>query len=150
MLQMDCFLVKVGNLTGHGINWKARERNFVSGADADHRRQNQHLMLDAGDILLTSSAHSPIYIARKVDIVSELPQWLRGEASFVGEVMRLRTKNGIDPYVLLAYLRLPSTQQKILTLVRGQTAHLHSRGHTYHVDPKSNSQSPFRIPSTGR
>ena len=121
------FLVKVGNLTGHGINWKARERNFVSGTDAKRRRQNRHLMLGTGDILLTSSAHSPVYIARKVDIVAELPQWLRGEASFVGEVMRLRTKRGIDPYVLLAYLRLPTTQQKILNLVRGQTAHLHPR-----------------------
>ena len=121
------FLVKVGNLTGHGINWQARARNFVAGIEEVKRRNNIRLMLRKGDILLTSSAHSPVYIAKKVDIVGTVPKWVGGEASFVGEIMMLRVKKQLDPVVLLAYLRLPSTQQQILTLVRGQTAHLHPK-----------------------
>ena len=119
------FLVKVGNLTGRGINWTPRSRNFVSGQEADKRRPNVRLMLRASDILLTSSAHSPVYIAKKVDLVNAVPEWVGGEASFVGEIMMLRSKQGLDPAVLLAYLRLPSTQQQIQSMVRGQTAHLH-------------------------
>ena len=121
------FLVKVGNLTGHGINWEARDRNFISGTEEVKRRKNARLMLMQGDILLTSSAHSPVYIAKKVDIVGAVPKWVGGEASFVGEVVMLRVKEGIDPVVLLAYLRLPSTQQRIRSMVRGQTAHLHPK-----------------------
>lgn len=78
------FLVKVGNLTGQGINWTARARNFIANPEADMRRQNASLMLRPGDILLTSSAHSPVYIAKKVDIVSAVPAWVGGQASFVG------------------------------------------------------------------
>ena len=121
------FLVKVGNLTGHGINWEARDRNFISGAEEIKRKKNVRLMLMQDDILLTSSAHSPVYIAKKVDIVGAVPKWVGGDASFVGEIMMLRVKEGVDPVVLLAYLRLPSTQQQIQSMVRGQTAHLHPK-----------------------
>ena len=121
------FLVKVGNLTGRGINWEARDRNFTSGNEEIQRRKNLPLMLVRGDILLTSSAHSPVYIAKKVDIVDTIPEWVGGEASFVGEVMKIRVKEGIDPFILLAYLRLPSTQRQIQSMVRGQTAHLHPK-----------------------
>ena len=120
------FLVKVGNLTGRGINWEARERNFVDGLEEDKRRKSPRLMLRKRDILLTSCAHSPVYIAKKVDIVGEVPKWVGSDASFVGETMMLRVKDGVDPYVLVAYLRLPSIQHRIQTMVRGQTAHLHT------------------------
>ena len=121
------FLVKVGNLTGHGINWEARDRNYVSGAEEFNRRDNIRLMLKQGDILLTSSAHSPIYIAKKVDIVGQIPEWIGGNSSFVGEVMMIRVNDEVDPIVLIAYLRLPSIRQQIQSMIRGQTAHLHPR-----------------------
>ena len=119
------FLVKVGNLTGRGINWEARDRNFITGPEAVKRKRNSLLMLNKNDILLTSSAHSPVYIAKKADIVGNVPKWVGGEASFVGEVMMLRVREEVEPTILLAYLRLPSTQQQIQWMVRGQTAHLH-------------------------
>ena len=119
------FLVKVGNLTGRGIDWTPRNRNFISDPELAKRRRNLRLMLRDNDILLTSSAHSPVYIAKKVDLVNDVPEWVGGEASFVGEIMMLRCKQGLDPAILLAYLRLPSTQQQIQSMVRGQTAHLH-------------------------
>ncbi len=117
------FVVKVGNLTGNGINWIARDRNFVSPTETPRRHD---LMLRKGDILLTSAAHSPIYIAKKVDIVDRVPQWVGGIASLTGEVMLLRANPArIDPFVLLAYLRMPTTTQQLQMLIRGQTAHLY-------------------------
>ena len=99
------FLVKVGNLTGSGIRWVARERNFISGSAAEKIGQNPNLILRAGDILLTASAHSPIYIAKKVDVMVRVPDWIGGKASFVGETMMLRPRKGVDSYHLLAFLR---------------------------------------------
>ena len=118
--QGGVFAVKVGNLSGAGIDWTPRERNFVqpdSVSDA--------LWLEPGDILLTSSAHNPKYIAKKVDIVLEIPDYVGGRATFVGEVLRLRARPGvIDPFELLAILRDPKRRALIQGMIRGQTAHL--------------------------
>lgn len=120
------FVVKVGNLTGNGINWIARERNFISVAEKEKRQKSKQLMLRKGDILLTAAAHSPIYIAKKVDILEHIPEWVGGSASFVGEVMLIRPNQKlIDPYILLAYLRMPTTTERLQMLIRGQTAHLY-------------------------
>lgn len=119
------FLVKVGNLTGNGIDWSPRDRNFV---DPSVYRVNGSgdRYLGSGDILLTSSAHTPVYIAKKVDIVTAIPSEIGGKASFVGEVMLLRVDSEkVDPFVLLAYLRLPSVTKEIQAMIRGQTAHLY-------------------------
>ena len=121
------FLVKVGNLTGQGINWDARDRNYIFGIEANKRQQDARLILKKGDILLTSSAHSPVYIAKKIDVVGAIPEWIGGKASYVGEVMMLRPKKGVDSYLLVAYLRLPAIQKQMRSMTRGQTAHLHSK-----------------------
>lgn len=114
------FIVKVGNLTGHGIDWTPRDRNFVNPKSVSDR-----LTVQPGDILLTSSAHNPIYIARKVDIVGDIPIHVGKSITFVGEVLRLRARpDRIDPFQLLAILRHPSTKEDIRQLIRGQTAHL--------------------------
>lgn len=122
------FVVKVGNLTGNGINWSARDRNFVKWEEKEKRNKKAgQFMLREGDILLTAAAHSPVYIAKKVDIVSEIPPWLGGEASFVSEIMLIRPNRAlIDPYALLAYLRMPETTEHIQRLIRGQTAHIYA------------------------
>lgn len=117
------FLVKVGNLTGAGISWIARERNFVESGLARYNRPDR--LLQPGDILLTSSAHAPRYIAKKIDIVTSVPSWVGGRASFVGEVMILRPKHEVDAFRLLAYLRLEPVVHSLQNLIRGQTAHLH-------------------------
>jgi type I restriction enzyme M protein len=120
--EQGLFVVKVGNLTGQGVSWRPRERNFVGEQEANRRRRGRALLLQRFDILLTSSAHSSRYIAKKTDIVVDLPY---GEASFVGEVALIRVKPGVlDPFVLLAYLRHPQTVARLQSLVRGQTAHL--------------------------
>ena len=67
-----------------------------------------------------------LYIGKKVDIVTRIPDWVGGEASLVGEVMLIRPDpRHVDPFVLLAYLRAPGTMEKIQKMIRGQTAHLH-------------------------
>jgi type I restriction enzyme M protein len=122
------FLIKVGNLTGNGIKWASRDRNFVDEKESAKRIRCEGIMLKKYDILLTSSAHSPVYIAKKVDIVWRIPDWLGRKASFVGEVMLLRPKmEVVEPFVLLAYLRMDTTGQEIRAMIRGQTAHLHPR-----------------------
>ncbi len=121
------FLVKVGNLSGKGIEWAARDRNFIPLSEQEKRRK-ANLLLQVGDILMTSSAHSPVYIAKKVDIITEIPRWVGGEASLVGEVMLIRAKpDRISPFVLLAFLRSPAVMSQIQGMVRGQTAHLHPK-----------------------
>ena len=120
------FLVKVGNLTGAGVSWIPRTRNFIDPATAAKRHTRTDRLLQAGDIVLTSSAHSPKYIAKKIDVIHKIPNWVGGTASFVGEVMLLRPNPDlIDPFVLAAYLRLPTVIEEIQYMIRGQTAHLH-------------------------
>ncbi len=119
------FLIKVGNLTGAGIQWIPRDRNYT----APHPRYDKdHMRLQPNDILLTSSAHNPKYIAKKIDIITEFPKWVGETASYVGEVMLVRPNPDlIDPFTLLAYLRLPSVISQIHRMIRGQTAHLYPR-----------------------
>ena len=117
------FILKVGNLTGRGIDWEPRDRNFVSRVESTRRAKNHKLTLCEGDILLTSSAHASRYIAKKVDVVAHIPQDYK-ELTFVGELIRLRPRRTIDPFVLLAALRLPRVREDLQACVRGQTAHL--------------------------
>ena len=120
------FLLKVGNLTGSGVNWIPRDRNFIDPNSAAKRHTRPDRLLQPGDLVLTSSAHSPKYIARKIDVILDIPEWVGRMASFVGEVMLLRPNQAlIDPCVLAAYLRLPTVVEEIQYMVRGQTAHLH-------------------------
>ncbi|MGI5868860.1 MAG: N-6 DNA methylase [Kiritimatiellia bacterium] len=119
------FILKVGNLTGRGVDWDPRDRNFVSYAEARKRATSDNLMIQKGDILLTSSAHSPKYIAKKVDIVTFIPkEYETLGVTFVGEIIRVRAKEGVDPYLLLAALRHPTVRDDLQAVVRGQTAHL--------------------------
>ncbi len=123
------FIVKVGNLNGSGIIWKSRDRNFISKEEIKKRvKSPKSLIVRKYDILLTSSAHNPIYIAKKIDIFLNRPSFIRGEISFVGEIMLIRPNlKKINPFLLLAYLRHPKTILNIQKMVRGQTAHLHSK-----------------------
>ncbi len=133
------FLIKVGNLTGSGINWEPRDRNFISNEETSKRvNAKKPLILQRGDILLTSSAHSPVYIAKKSDIFTDIPKFLQTKhVSFVGEVMLIRVdQNKISPYLLLSFLRSKETINTIQKMVRGQTAHLHPSDISRLVIPK--------------
>ena len=117
------FILKVGNLTGRGLDWSPRDRNFVSEAEGKKRRGSRRISLEVGDILLTSSAHTARYIAKKVDIVDRIPSGY-SHITFVGELMRVRAASDVDPFMLLAALRHALIRDDLQASVRGQTAHL--------------------------
>ena len=122
------FIVKVGNLTNAGIDWFARDRNYVSTAYIEKLRRSrlaEEMFLRVNDIVLTSSAHSVNYIAKKVDIVDGFPSFVTQPNPYVGEVLLIRPNTEvIDPYFLLAYLRSDRAQRSLRAMIRGQTAHL--------------------------
>lgn len=123
------FLIKVGNLSGAGINWEARDRNYINDIEINKRlKSKKPLILNEGDILLTSSAHSPVYIAKKSDIYTGAPDFVGSKnISFVGEIMLVRANQQlISPFLLLSFLRSNETITQIQNMVRGQTAHLHA------------------------
>ena len=117
-------LVKVGNLTGHGIEWCSVERQFV---DEDFLKKNSRAQLLPRDILLTAAAHGPKWIGLKVDIFENPPPHLDQRVMFCGELMRLRLKadSGIDPYYLLLFLRSSAGYQAIQNCIRGQSGHIY-------------------------
>lgn len=126
---MGSFIIKVGNLTGNGVNWDARDRNFVSATETEKRKSSKKtLIIQEGDILMTSSAHNPRYIAKKSDIYTHKPNFINDVISFSGEVMLVRPNTTkINPYTLLAFFRHQNTIHNIQSMIRGQTAHLHSK-----------------------
>ena len=122
------FILKVGNLTGSGINWSARDRNYVSENEIAKRKNSKRtLIVKKYDILLTAAAHNFSYIARKSDMFISPPGFVNNPITFVGEIMLLRPDvEKINPFLLLAFLKYPKTIKTIQRMVRGQTAHLYS------------------------
>jgi type I restriction enzyme M protein len=115
-------VVKVANLTGHGIDWAERERSF-----ATFKRRPADRILAVDDIALTSSAHHPRYIAAKVDVVDQIPDQWEGRCLPSGEVLVIRPDSTkIEVGVLLLWLRSAQGRSALQACVTGQTAHLHS------------------------
>jgi len=125
------FILKVGNLTGHGIDWSPRERNHVGPGWLERLQRGRaaaELLLQPGDILLTSSAHHVRYIARKADIVDLVPDFVAAPVSYVGELLLVRPNpDRADPFRLLAFLRSGPARRALQAMARGQTAHLSPR-----------------------
>jgi len=117
------FVLKVGNLTGAGIDWRVRDRQFCSVEMYEKRERRQ---LQKYDIVFTKDAHKRGYIAKKVDMVSWIPEWFDGRALAGSELMIIRPdREKIDPRMLLLYLRSEAGGGQIRQLVRGQTAHVY-------------------------
>ncbi len=113
-------VLKVGDLTGHGIDWALGERSLVRLP----KRPTAGRLLQMGDLATTAAAHHPRYIAAKVDYVDCLPVEFSGCLP-VAEVLVLRPKpDEIDPLVLLLWLRTAEGREAVQSCVTGQTAHL--------------------------
>jgi len=117
-------LVKVGNLTGRGIEFNAVERQYVSGEFAD---RYSRAALEHGDILLTAAAHGPKWIGLKVDIFEEPPAAVPSPVLACGEVMVIRVdpESGVDPHALLLFLRSAAGYDAIQNCIRGQSGHIY-------------------------
>jgi type I restriction enzyme M protein len=121
------FIVKVGNLTGRGLDFSPRDRNFVTTGYARSivaSRVADELTLRPGDLLVTSSAHARRYIAEKMDLVAGFPEWIEGPVFYVGELLLFRPRDEATGLDLLGYFRSRTGRTALRALARGQTAHL--------------------------
>lgn len=115
-------VVKVGNLTGAGIDWKPGDRSFAR-CTATKRMP----ALQVGDIVTTATAHHPRYIGAKVDIVDCVPPGFENRVVASAEVMVIRiAREKLNPVSVLLWLRSEAGRQAIQSCVTGQTAHLHA------------------------
>jgi hypothetical protein len=113
--------IKVGNLTGAGLNWSPGERGF-----ATFKRVPAEVALQLDDVVLTAAAHHPRYIAAKVDIVDRLPDGWESRCIPSGELLVIRPRpNGIDARTLVLWLRSREGRAAMQACITGQTAHLH-------------------------
>lgn len=119
-------MVKVGNLTGRGIEWESVERQFVDESFAEKYTQG---ILQKGDILFTAAAHGPKGIGLKVDIFEGAPKHIADPVLCCGEVMICRPKKGkdVDPYYLLLFLRSSAGYEAIQKCIRGQSGHIYAQ-----------------------
>lgn len=116
-------VLKMGCLTNSGIDWSK-----IEFANENYIKKAKRYSVEEGDILLTSSAHALEHIAKKVDIVIEIPKEYQNKLVFVGEVMRLRVKKElINPYYLLLFLRTELGYKLLQNCIRGQTAHIYPK-----------------------
>lgn len=123
-VQSGIHMVKVGNLTGRGIQWGCVERQYV---DPEWVAKYPRLMLEEGDILFTAAAHGPKWIGLKVDMFVGIPAEYGKTAVYCGELMRARVSPEleIDPYYVLLFLRSPAGYAEIQRCIRGQSGHIY-------------------------
>ncbi len=110
-------IVKVSCLKKNKIEWS----NLAYAKD---KKLNKHLR--DNDILLLSSAHQAEYLGKNPCLV-EIPDDLREtDITFVGELICIRPNTKlVNPYYLLATLRLDEYHQLINREKRGQTSHIY-------------------------
>ena len=116
---------KQGILTNVGINWSALEETDGSIPSGGWRVQND-------DILLACTAHEIAYIGRKVDLVTEVPEWAEGNVGCVPDLMIIRKKKDSPPlslHYLAAFLRHPAGLHQVQRCIRGLRG-----GHVYRKD----------------
>jgi type I restriction enzyme M protein len=113
-------ILKVRNLTNRFINFTFERRGYVP-KEIFEKHPEAHVKLY--DILLTSSAHKPEYIAKKVDIIDILPF---KECMAVAELLIIRPNpERINPFYLLSVLRRKDINDQFRSCVRGTTAHIY-------------------------
>ncbi len=114
-------VLKVASLTNRGINWAS-----VQFAPGEFLGRPGSEALN-GDVVFTSSAHSAAHIARKVDVISDIPASLAGRVTFVGEALRLRLKPDplFPPHYVAAALRGALGGEQIRRCTRGITSHVY-------------------------
>ena len=117
-------IMKFRAITGRGIDWENEERGFVKEEFFQKNKQNK---LEKNDIVLGSAAHQAHYIGKYLDIVDELPQEFADGVLTVAEIMTIRAKDAINPFVLLQFLRSDVGYELIQRQIKGQTSHLYPK-----------------------
>jgi len=113
-------ILKVKNLHNQNIDFCFERRGHVS---TEIYEAHPGARVQLGDILLTASAHSPEYIAKKIDIVDSLPF---EKCMAVSELIIIRANpHKIDPYFLVSLLRKAQINEQFRACIRGTTAHIY-------------------------
>lgn len=114
-------MLKVADLTNHGVDWTPGERSIARLS----RPRGTDRLIRMGDLALTAAAHHPRYIAAKVDYIDCLPDGFEARCLPVAEVLVLRPRpDAIDPILLLLWLRSDEGRAAVQSCITGQTAHL--------------------------
>lgn len=117
-------ILKFRAVTGNGLDWTNEERGFVKPSVASKKGDS---CIKQDDILFGCAAHQAHYIGSKIDIVDFIPSEFSEGVLTVAEVMRIRSKGEVNPYVLLLFLRSEMGYQLIQKQVKGQTSHLYPK-----------------------
>jgi len=117
-------IMKFRAITGRGIDLENEERGFVK---EEFFQKNKHNKLNDNDIVLGSAAHQAHYIGKYLDIVDELPKEFSDGVLTVAEIMTIRTREGLNPFVLLLFLRSGVGYELIQRQIKGQTSHLYPK-----------------------
>ena len=113
-------ILKVRNLKNRFIHYTFEKRGYVSEKTF---LAHPEAHVKKFDILLTASAHSPEYIAKKIDIIDTLPS---DQCMAVAELLIIRPDlQKINPFYLLSVLRLPEINEQFRACIRGTTAHIY-------------------------
>jgi len=113
-------ILKVRNLTNRFISFTFERRGYVP---KEIFEKHPKARVKIHDILLTSSAHKPEYIAKKVDIIDILPF---KECMAVAELLIIRPNpEKIDPFYLLSVLRRKDINDQFRSCIKGTTAHIY-------------------------
>lgn len=117
-------IMKFRAITGRGIDLENEERGF---AKEEFFQKNKRNKLNENDIVLGSAAHQAHYIGKYLDIIDELPKEFSDGILTVAEIMTIRAKEAINPFVLLLFLRSDVGYELIQKQIKGQTSHLYPK-----------------------
>lgn len=117
-------IMKFRAITGRGVDLENEERGFVKEEFFHKNKQNK---LNENDIVLGSAAHQAHYIGKHLDIIDELPKEFADGVLAVAEIMRIRVKEPLNPFVFLLFLRSSVGYELIQRQIKGQTSHLYPK-----------------------
>jgi type I restriction enzyme, S subunit len=107
-------VIKFRDVSYDGIDWSKNKDGFVpESAIRDLRK------LDAGDVLITASAHSSEHIGRKICFVNKVPKNYKN-VFYCGELLGIRAyKDILDPKFVFLYFLSHGGYKEIQSHVKG-------------------------------
>ena len=126
-------ILKVRDIEENGsINWDIEEKGFI---DENLAQSYKNYLVKTGDILFTSSAHSPEHIGKKIAIIKSIPSRFK-QVYHVAELIRVRTYTyQLDPLFLFYLLSSEGGYKLIQDQIQG-----------VHVYPKDLAILPIPLP----
>lgn len=116
-------ILKVRCLTNEMIDWSDKNKDYVT--KKWFSKLTNEIDVQKDDILI-AAAHVAKYIGDEIDIVDHIPNKYKAAiASAKINVIRVKDKNEINPYVLLCFLRSQEGYNAVQSIVRGQTGEIY-------------------------